>query len=187
MATNNPRDYGRISEEAKAYFATLLESLKGKTALPWSKELNRPLLAELKGAGLVDYDGKGRKPPTFVKATGTMANVEVKATRASRKPSAKTSAMKDQWQHWEQYYIDTRPEAQREHERRTQSVSIETIAKRAKELQREKPLTNVQALEFATHELSLPFSKWLEEKYGKGMVKTLPPPPVGPDTRDSKS
>jgi len=79
---------------------------------------------------------------------------------------------------WESYYLDTRPENQRRHEQRAQSIDPGAISVRAKELISEarrsnRSLTSRDAILQATDELTADFETAMRRKHGDIVVEVL--------------
>lgn len=189
-------EFGTVSQEAKDIFSALLESLKGKTALPWSPEYEaqRPLLAELKAAKLVEYDGKGRKPPTFIKALGRLEDAVIKSNRGPRKGTgtkppqraSKGPLMPSDFAGWEDYFMATRPEEQRKYEQSRQAISDDKILAEAKRLKNQSngKLSLAEAVTQAEADMKSTFEEHLRRRFGDTLVRYLGIPEVGPDTPD---
>lgn len=89
-----------------------------------------------------------------------------------------TAIVHDLRSKWESYYQDTRPENQRRHEQRAQSIDPTAISSRAKELIAEgrranRTLTSRDAILQATDELTSDFETALRRKHGDIIVEVL--------------
>ena len=105
--------------------------------------------------------------------------------RSTRAPRAQEASMllpspvlHDLRTKWESYYLDTRPENQRRHEQRAQSIDPGAISIRAKELIAEarrsnRPLTSRDAVLQATDELTADFETAMRRKHGDIIVEVL--------------
>jgi len=106
-----------------------------------------------------------------------------RAPRQGRGGSNVTMLMPSAVQHdlrtkWEAFYLDTRPENQRRHEQRAQSIDPVAISTRAKELIGEarranRSLTSRDAILQATDELTADFETAMRRKHGDIIVDVL--------------
>jgi len=151
------------------------------------RDLRAQIIASGLGA-LVQRPGPGNwkktKPPSYIMkiypsfdAPGDRhAAAGVRRRRSEPAPSAFPGTVVHELRsRWEQYYIDSRPERRREHERRADSADLSAISKAAQDLlsaaRREKrPMTTREAVLQATEEATADFETLLRRKHGDLVV-----------------
>ena len=155
---------------------------------------DRALRARLVNVGLIEVvqsPGQGNwsktKAPAYIakvypnfdaprKGAGTVSRVA--RTNGVAKAPLPAALVYDLRQKWEAYYVDSRPENQRRHEQRAQSMDIGAISARAKELIGEsrkggRNLSTRDALLRATDEMTADFETAMRRKYGDIIVDVL--------------
>jgi hypothetical protein len=157
---------------------------------------DRDVRTKLVAAGLaeiVQSPGPGNwtktKPPPYIArvypnfdapASRVKTSTNGRRARGRTSPAAglPNAIVHDLRSKWEGYYRDTRPDLQREHEQRAQSVDPALISTRAKELLSEarrtgRAMTSRDAMLQATDEMTADFETALRTKYGDLVVDIL--------------
>jgi hypothetical protein len=130
---------------------------------------------------------KNARPPFILKihpnfdapASASPARVpRVSQRQEAAEPGLSSAVVHDLRSKWEQYYADTRPERQREHERRSTSADPITISERAKELIAEakrngRRSTTREAMLQATDEITSDFESVMRRRHGDLVVDVL--------------
>jgi hypothetical protein len=181
LSVPEARSFSKIapppSSELKSYRIVEDRTLRTKLA-------NVGLVAIVQSPGQGNWT-KSKAPPYIAKvypnfdapqeATPTAA----RATRSSvSKMPLPAALVHDLRTKWESYYVDSRPESQRRHEQRAQTMDVTAMAARAKELLAEarragRPMSPRDALLRATDELTADFETAMRRKYGDIVVDLL--------------
>jgi len=152
---------------------------------------DRSLRQQIAASGLgqvVQSPGPGNwkktKPPAYIMKIYPSFDAPTDHVRAptARKARLETSTsalpgtvIRELRTRWEQYYLDSRPERRREHQRRADSTDLTLITTRAQELlseaKREKrPMTSREAVLQATDDVTADFESFLRRKHGDIVV-----------------
>jgi len=133
----------------------------------WTKTRPPPYIARL----YPNFDA----PTSRVKAQTKGWPARVRTSSAAGLPNAIVDDLRSKW---EAYYRDTRPDLQRQHEQRAQSLDPAVISTRANELLSEarrmgRAMTSRDAVLQATDELTADFERAMRTKYGDLVVDIL--------------